>query len=162
MNTLKVILATLVIFSAGVITGAFAVRLALVTPPPQGAQAGPATQGPRLVVPNTPFNRPDFLERMTREVGLRAEQRERVEQILRDSHKRTEPFVREFTPKVRAEVQLVREHMLQVLDPEQRIRFDELMRARPNQQPRTGGRIPAGQTAPPSSDPAQRPAGPGK
>jgi hypothetical protein len=138
VNTVKVILATLVIFGAGVITGAFAVRIAQTKPPFQLLPAPPvvATQkAPALVLPNTIFNRPEFLKRMEREVGLRPDQHTRIDEILAESRKRTEPIVREFNPKIRAEVQVVRDQITQVLDPEQRLRFDELMRARPNQVP---------------------------
>lgn len=137
MSTVKVILATLVIFGAGVLTGAIALRLALFRVP---LQTAPANPGPRLVAPSTVFNRPDFLERLSREASLRADQRKQVEQILQESRKRTEPIAQEFAPMIRAEVQRVREQILLVLDADQKSRFEEILRPRANQPARPGGR----------------------
>ena len=134
MNTVKVILATLVIFGAGVITGAIAIRVALIRVPLQQSvttNTAPALPATRILALGTPFNRPDFLERLNREASLKPGQRDRIEQILRESRQRTEPLsAQEFAPRIRTEVQLVRGQILQVLDTDQRAHFDEIMRPR--------------------------------
>jgi hypothetical protein len=143
VNTVKVILATLVIFGAGVFTGAIAIRVALIhVPLPQPTTVVAITNPPPgrgLIALSTPFSRQDFLERLTRQAALRPAQHDRIELILRESRQRTEPLAQEFGPRIRAEVQLVREQILSVLDPDQRARFDEVWRPRAGQG-RGGGR----------------------
>ena len=131
VNYWKVILATMVIFGAGVVTGGLLVR---------------QTQRTRAYYPglNPAINRPattvtagglrlDFLRRMERELNLSAEQRERVDLILRESQERTRNLMEPVQPRIRAEIQRTKEEFRAALRPDQRARFEELLRLQQQQ-----------------------------
>jgi|SRR5581483_3509940 len=145
MNTWKVILATLIIFGAGVITGGLLVSYsdrvnsdhAARPPRPQPRIAanpsGPQAPGPNAAAPRENRQPPllpaplrkEFVDRLERELKLTAAQRERIEKIITEAQDRTrtawQPIVRrelvESSAQIRAE-----------LTPEQQSRFEELMR----------------------------------
>lgn len=125
MNVWKVILATLAIYSAGLLTGGFLVKQ---TQPPRPAPRAfePPPPGPEFV------RQPRiFLERLDREVRLTPEQRRRLEKIFQESHERTRILMSLIEPEMQAEVRDVREKVRAELRPEQQKRFEELMRVRP-------------------------------
>jgi Spy/CpxP family protein refolding chaperone len=146
----KVILATLVIFTAGIVTGALLIRtfhraqeharrqsiaehdVQTHTPPP--TNAAPREPG-RL---SLPFGRPpgrsmgkEFLERLDHELKLDADQKKRVEKILDESQKRTKDIWEKVAPEMREEMKRSREKMREVLSAEQNTRLDELMKHAP-------------------------------
>lgn len=148
MNTWKVILATLVIFAAGVVTGGLLVthadRVKLRSRP--NWRQLPAETSPRPVEPGAPretirppgapaavpqFLRKEFLERLDREVNLTADQRERIERVIREGQERNRQFWDRVSPELRKEVAEARRQIQAVLLPEQRARFEELMKQRP-------------------------------
>jgi hypothetical protein len=150
VNTWKVILATLVIFAAGVVTGGLLVNHVERhrAKPPRPAQRPPAWRpadtrpGPttRPDEPTRPPNlsgylprglRTDWLERLDREVHLTPEQRERIEKILAEGQERNRQLWERILPDMRREMQQTHERIRAVLDPEQRQRFEELMKQRP-------------------------------
>ena len=111
MNTWKVILATLVIFGAGVITGGLLVSYSARAWRPS-AHAAPAADGqlptadPQRVpvernaapavreskLPPAALSGPlrkDFLNRLSHELKLSSEQRERIERIVSEGQERT-------------------------------------------------------------------------
>lgn len=125
MNTWKVILATLVIFVTGVVTGgllaiysgrSFVSRPQRPAPPrsPQTVSAG----GMRL----------EFLRRMQRDLDLTPEQRERIDKILKESQDHTRKLMEPVAPALKEEFQRTKEEFRQVLTSEQRARFDELFK----------------------------------
>ena len=129
MNYWKVILATMVIFGAGVITGGLLVRETQVTKRPK--QARPAATNHQATVQNvTPsqMQRLEFLVRANNELDLTPEQRVRIERVIREGQERTRQLWETIAPDVRKELQLVRERIKAELTPEQRRRFDELLR----------------------------------
>jgi Spy/CpxP family protein refolding chaperone len=129
-NYWKVILATVVIFGAGVVTGGLLVRLARtpVPPPPSRGQLRPADPvsagGLRL----------EFLRRAQRELELTADQRDRLGRILRESQDRTKKLMEPVAPQIREELRRTRAEFVEALTPEQRIRFNELARQQQQQQ----------------------------
>jgi hypothetical protein len=139
VNTWKVILATLVIFGAGVITGGLLVahseRLRphrLQHPTPQrAAQTGSNSAGGL---------RFDFLRRAQRELNLSADQQMRIDGVLTESQEHTRSLMRD-------EVQKTKEAFRAVLTPEQQTRFDDLLkqqqRAREQRRSQTGRSHPA-------------------
>lgn len=148
MNTWKVILATLVIFAAGVVTGGLLVghadRVKLRARP--NWRPLPAENPPRPAEPGSPreafrppgvpaavpqFLRKEFLERLDREVNLTPEQRERIEQVIREGQERNRLFWDRVSPELRKEIAEARKQIQAVLNPDQRARFDELMKQRP-------------------------------
>jgi len=110
VNTWKVILATLVIFAAGAVTGALLSRH-LVHP-----RFGPG--GMRL----------EFLRRMERDLDLTPEQQERIGKILKESQEHTRSIMAPVTPALHAELQRTKEAFRQALTPEQQTRFDQLLK----------------------------------
>jgi len=129
VNYWKVILATMVIFGTGVITGGLLVRETQVIKRPK--QVRPATTNHPPAVQNvTPsqMQRLEFLVRANNELDLTPEQRERIERVIREGQERTRELWESISPDVRKELQLVRERIKAELTPEQRRRFDELLR----------------------------------
>jgi periplasmic protein CpxP/Spy len=121
-NYWKVILATVVIFGAGVVTGGLLVHLARtpVPAPPSPAQMRPAEPvsvgGMRL----------ELLRRATRELELTAEQRDRLGKILHESQERTRKLMDPVAPQLREELRRTRAEFVDALTPDQRLRFNEL------------------------------------
>ncbi len=121
----------MVIFGAGVVTGGLLVR---------HLDLGALAQSQRPARPNLPVSaggiRLEFLRRMQRELGLTAEQRERVDKILKESQERTREIMEPVAPDVRAEMQRTRDKFREVLTLEQRARFDELLKRQQHPQKR--------------------------
>jgi hypothetical protein len=138
VNTWKVIFATVVIFGAGVVTGGLLVRyLAIQTPPRSRAQAN------RPVQPISAGGlRIEFLRRVERDLNLTAEQREQIDKIITASQERSKKIMEPVTPKIREELQQTREQFRAVLNPEQKIRFDELLKQQQQQRQRDQHRPP--------------------
>ncbi len=111
MNTWKPILAALVIFAAGVVTGGLTVRLGL---PIKTAAQGPPPGGFRGI-------RNEFVDRMQRELYLTADQRDKIEKTLRESHERTRKLWDSIAPQAQAKQRHFREENRTVPTPEQQV-----------------------------------------
>jgi Spy/CpxP family protein refolding chaperone len=122
VNTWKPILAALVIFAAGVVTGGLTARLGL--PTKTAATPGPPPGGFRGV-------RNELVDRMQRELYLTTGQREKIEKTLRESHERTRKLWETIAPQAQAEQKHVREEIRGILAPEQQAKFDESFKIRP-------------------------------
>lgn len=127
MNAWKVILATLVIYSAGLITGGLLVR--------QGRPFMPPPQRPPFTPREEPFAshpmlQERFLEQMRVRLDLTPEQFARLKTIFAESRERTRIITDLVRPEMQAEIQHVRKRIHDELTPEQRRRFEELMRNR--------------------------------
>ncbi len=131
VNAWKPIMAALLIFAAGVVTGGLTARLA------KPARIRPA--------PNLPVNlgvrpgRAEMVERMQRELSLTEVQRERIDVVVRESQDRTRQLWEGIAPQAQAEHKRVRERIREELSPEQRAKFDESFRLRELSGP---GRLP--------------------
>jgi Spy/CpxP family protein refolding chaperone len=112
----KVILATLVIFAAGVLTGGFVVK-----------STQPKAKPQVIAIPDRLVHT-RFLERMKGELNLTPEQRGRIEQIFDESHERMRILWDLIGPEVQGEVREVREKIRNELTPEQREKFEQLMK----------------------------------
>jgi predicted transcriptional regulator len=167
VNTWKVILATLVIFVAGVVTGGLLVSYAdraqqksrrflprdnvrvpaNVNPSPFGSPRDPRESPQRL--PNPLQNRMprgvsmEFLQKLDAEVRLTAEQRERIEKIIAEGQLRNKELWERVAPEMRREIAETQKHIREELTPEQRVRFEELMK-----QPRPPGQRKADESMP--------------
>jgi hypothetical protein len=146
VNTWKVILATLVIFGTGVLTGGLLVTysnsvLRPVHPPaaPDGPRRNPDAVAPqarrdsRLPPPPNLVLRREFLARLTRELELTREQRRDIEKIISEGQERTRELWQRVEPQVRAELARTRQKIRAELTPEQRARFQELLKQRPHE-----------------------------
>ncbi len=136
MNTWKVILATMVIFAAGVLTGVAIDRRTAPVPLRQPANPGRGEgQIANRVIPNLIAQRANLIRNVQRQLDLDPEQRVRIEQIMRDSQLRTKPIVDRIAPDLREEFRFTTTAIRQVLAPDQRRRFDELMKPRNRERP---------------------------
>jgi hypothetical protein len=134
VNSWKVILATMVIFGTGVLTGGLLVKNAM----------GPnRLRNPRNVAIAATNNQPnlapmqlqrmDFLLRVRNELNLSPEQHTRIEQIIRDGQERSRKLWEGVAPQMREELKSVHEKIRAELTPEQRRRFEQLLRNVPRQ-----------------------------
>lgn len=144
MNPWKPILAALVIFAAGVITGGLLVshadrvsqggrRKAILELPRPAANPGP--QGSPREVPgrSLPSRIPrlineDFVRRLEAEIHLTQGQRERIQEIIGEGQARNKEIWDRITPELRREIVEAQKRIREVLTPEQRVKFEELMK----------------------------------
>jgi len=128
VNTWKPILAALVIFAAGVVTGGLTVKLRRVPTPPQpgqrfsDARPGPAQRWEGQIR--------DLSKRMEKHLDLTPEQRDRVEFVVRDTQKRMKSILDEVAPRTRDEFRQMRQRIRDELTPEQRRKFEDLFKER--------------------------------
>jgi Spy/CpxP family protein refolding chaperone len=138
VNTWKVIFATVVIFGAGVVTGGLLVKYSVQTPSrPHYGQPNRAVQpisagGLKI----------EFLRRVERDLNLTGDQREQIDKIISASQERSKKLMEPIQPKIREELQQTREQFRAVLNPEQKIRFDELLKQQQQQRQREQHRPP--------------------
>ena len=126
MKPWKVIFATLVIFGAGVMTGALAVRISTQTKQRNTAQ--PAHAAKNKDKTPKPVTKPDFLQRLERELALTPEQRTQIEKALADGHKRTKALWEPIHPQFRSEVTRLEGEIRACLKPEQAVKFEQLIK----------------------------------
>jgi hypothetical protein len=119
VNSWKVILATMVIFGAGVVTGGLLVRQTQF----RWVRNGRPPQ-PQLPQPPFPLIQ-GSLRRMQQELNLTPDQHERIEKILRGRQEEGRKLMQETIGKIRAE-----------LAQEQEVRFDQLLKQQQQQQQR--------------------------
>lgn len=152
MNAWKIVLATLVIFIAGIITGASLVKFAQnrsgrINPRPQPEIAQPNNPGRpenpnRRADPefanqpgNPPGQQPSLLNRqfvlgLDRQLKLTPEQRNKVEKLMIEGQERIRQLRSKHEPEVRKEMQSVNEQIKTILTPEQREQFERIMKQR--------------------------------
>ena len=174
MKIWKVILATLVIFGMGVITGGLLVGISdgvrerrqhwleshkFKFQQAQIAAVGKTNREPsRLTMPSGVPNRrqfpKDFLDRLNRELKLTPDQHQQIDQVLDNGQKRTKELWDRIATEVHEEMKNSQEKILKLLTPEQKSRFEELMKPRQNkianQSPKPGTETPATNSQPPT------------
>lgn len=152
VNVWKVILATLVIFGTGVVTGGLLVKSAmhLNDLPPASQQSAPvastgtnASNGgnggaqaggnPWLVQSR------NLLRRMDRELALTGGQRDHMEQLITNSQERTKIIWKPITPQMSREMGRLHREMRDQLTPEQATKFDGFFKQRPSSGKRRPG-----------------------
>lgn len=148
MNAWKIVLATLVIFVAGIITGAALVKFAQnrggrMNPRPQPEFNQPNNPG-RPENPNRsnesefgnqPGQQPSLLNRqfvlgLDRQLKLTSEQRDKVEKLMAEGQERIRQMRSNLEPEMRKEMQGVNERIKSILTPEQRQQFERIMKQR--------------------------------
>ena len=153
MNTWKVILATLVIFGTGVVTGGLLVthnertkqrQFWLLNRAEKNRPGRPEMREPNLPPPmaSNPAAEPgmrqqnllptalrmDLLQRIERQMNLTSGQREKIEEILREGQERSRQIMEPVQPELQKQMKSTRDRIRDVLTEEQQKRFDELMR----------------------------------
>jgi Spy/CpxP family protein refolding chaperone len=131
----------MVIFACGIFTGVFVTRIqpvAAVNPVAPTPMAVATNKGVLPGYAQLQMQRPEFLKRMDRQLDLTPEQHDAIARIMKDSQDRTIPIWEKVAPQMNDELKRVRDEIRQVLTPEQRKRWTELMRrtrpGRPAQQ----------------------------
>ena len=144
MNSWKIILAAVVIFGAGVLTGGLLVDHVKGKPagdvesPVPGVIPRPATDnhGPGRP-PEVPLPRlaeklsKEFVRRLNDSLHLTPEQRDAIAKIVADGQERNHVIWTNVAPQMRKVIQDVNQQIRAELTPEQVKQFEELMKQRP-------------------------------
>lgn len=128
MNTWKAILAALVIFGAGFVTGNVLNRVsqASKTPPPATApRAGARASQP---LPLEQLRKVELMGRVQKDLDLTPDQHARIEKIIADSQARIRDLWDQVAPDIHDEYDDVQKKLCEELTPEQKKRFNELMK----------------------------------
>jgi Spy/CpxP family protein refolding chaperone len=154
VNTWKAILAALVIFGAGFVTGNILNRMSTATKTPAVASV------PRN--PTRPSQQPLSLEqlrkvelmgRVQKDLDLSPEQHARIEKIISDSQERIRDLWEQVAPDIHDEYEDVQKKVCEELTPDQKKRFGDLMKAQQHK-PK-----PAATNAPPTTVEGQKKSG---
>jgi Spy/CpxP family protein refolding chaperone len=126
----------MVIFGTGVITGGLLVKN--TTGPvkdgrPKKVVIAPGTNQPPVNVTPPQMLRMEFLLRANKDLNLTPEQHERIEKIIREGQEKSRKLWDSVAPEMRKELQSVHEKIRNELTPEQRRRFEQLLKTAPRQ-----------------------------
>lgn len=152
MNSWKVILATVVIFGAGVVTGGLLVNYvdrshhgnlhrpqanADVPPPPENHDHD--QPHPQDIPPPRLAERmgKQFVQQLDDTLHLTPEQRGKIEKIIADGQERNHEIWTNVAPKMRAVILEVNQQIRAELTPEQLKPFEELLKHPPHRPPGT-------------------------
>ena len=151
MNPAKVILATIVIFVCGLVTGVLIVKTTSQNIRSTAASDAPTplvvssnlpvfetnvlTQTNLAVVTRTnvvwaPFQaqRMSLIRQMVNRLHLEPDQKERISQIIKDSQERNKELWQQIAPQMRDELKRVTDEIRQELRPGQLHRFNDMLR----------------------------------
>ena len=129
MKMWKPILAALVIFTAGVVTGGLTLDLKRPTWKQTAGQRPEAGRKP-YVSGRWDIQLRDILKRMEEQLNLTPDQRVRVTGIVRETQGRMKALWEDIAPKTREEMKQMRERIRAELSLEQRKRFEEIFKQR--------------------------------
>jgi hypothetical protein len=132
VNVWKVILVTLIIFGAGVITGGVVARRTHSRPAEESWRHSTTNRMGQGFRPERVL-RMDFVTRAKEELGLTPEQLEQIELIVKESQTRTREIWDQVSPQMRAEVKATQDKIRELLTPAQRETYEELMKQRHSQ-----------------------------
>ena len=129
MNTWKAIFAALVIFGAGFVTGNVVNRVAEQSRAsvPSGASRN-AARSPQQTLPLEQLRKVEWMRCVQRELDLTPEQHAHIEKIISDSQDRIRDLWDQVAPDIHDEYEDVKKKLSEQLTPEQKKRFDELMK----------------------------------
>ncbi|HTV41052.1 MAG TPA: hypothetical protein VMF08_10785 [Candidatus Sulfotelmatobacter sp.] len=146
MNYWKVILATIVIFGAGVITGGLLVRNVTHRPRQTVYENLPPELRPRLLNTN-------FVQRLNERLNLTPKQAEQIRKIIAQAQQNTHDLWKLDAPQFQLLWRDTSQQIKDVLTPEQKWEFDQLLKQRQMRRQQST-------TAPPTapSSPTNRPA----
>lgn len=142
VNTWKIALATVVIFGTGVVTGGLVVshtdRAKPARPKQPARHTVPLWPGPVGLAQGHSPEVQQNLERQTvefvlgvgRELALSQEQRERIKQIIHEGQERSRVTWAKIAPELRHEMDEVKARIRAELTPDQRARFEDLLKQR--------------------------------
>ena len=125
----KIIVATLVIYTAGLVTGTFLNDIR--SPEKPAVRKDPMPRGPRMH---------DFIQRFGSKLDLTYTQKTNITQILKSSQERMDALMLEMKPKISEEFSSVNTEIKGHLTEKQAAMFEEIMKSRRNQGPGGPGR----------------------
>jgi len=141
MNSWKVILATVVIFGAGVLTGGLLVNYVDLAHGPNGRflfwrenprpQMGDqeSSRPGELPRPRPPeIWRKEFIGHLDKTLNLTPEQHAAISKIIAEGQEQNREIWTNVTPKLRAEMEQVQQRIRAEMTPEQQKRFEEMIR----------------------------------
>lgn len=144
MKAWKIILAAVLLFTAGAATGVAVTRLR--TQAKVRAQAEK-----RSPLPAIAWQRYEFLRRAQRDLKLSDEQKTRIEARVKESQERFRRLWEPIAPQAREEFEQLRDQIRAELTAEQQARFDELLKKSEKERRRAregtnaaAGRVPKG------------------
>ena len=148
----KFILAALLIFTAGALTGSALLSFQAKTRRQQEVAK-------RETIPFLLWQRFELLRRTERQLELTAEQRTRIEAQIKESQERFRKMWEPLAPAARVELEQLRGRVFAEMTPEQKAKFEELLRQRPGRRPgESTNTVPTGVKPATNAVPAQ-PAG---
>jgi Spy/CpxP family protein refolding chaperone len=111
----------MVIFGTGVITGGIVVD--------RVAQRSRQHHAPANKPPGSPGGtRVDFLRKAERDLDLTPQQREQADKVIASSQEHIKKLMEPVNPKIREELQRTRDDFRAILTPEQKARFDDMVK----------------------------------
>jgi len=126
----KIIVATLVIYIAGLVTGTYLTDLREAPSRTSENRRDPSTpRGPRMH---------DFIQRFGNELSLSEQQRTNITQILKTSQERMDVLMKELQDPIREEFSRVNAEIKDQLSDEQNAQFEKIMEKRRSQRGRGG------------------------
>ena len=134
MNYWKVILATVVIFGAGVMTGGLLVNY-VDHPRPGSHHASTSPREPEDLVPRPDILKTNFVQRLDEAVHLTPEERGKIEKIIADGQQRNHDLWKLVSPQFHTVIQDVRRRVRDSLTPDQQKQFDNLVKRPPRRPP---------------------------
>jgi Spy/CpxP family protein refolding chaperone len=129
VNTWKAILAVLVIFGAGLVTGHVATRMSESAKPavaPNTLRTATHSSQPPLSLEQ--LRKVELMGRVQKDLDLTPEQHARIEKIIEDSQGRIRDLWDQVAPDIHDEYDDVQKKLCQELTPEQKKTFDDLMK----------------------------------
>jgi hypothetical protein len=158
VNSLKVILATIVIFGAGVITGGLLVdhvkHPAYSKPAhPPTPPAPPNGMGEMPGQLRAPILNKQFVEQLNDQLQLTKEQREQIQKIISQGQQSTRDLWKLVGPQFQLVWRETRQQIRSVLNPDQRKQFEILMKQQ--RHPSSTNTPPAQLTVPTNTPPVQ-------
>src|SRR5947207_1220379 len=124
----------MIIFGTGVVTGGLLVRQTAQNQPQRPSRNTGTNGYPRpFIAPS--LTRVEFLKRAERELNLTRDQKEQADKIISESQERTRKLLEPVSPQIREELQQTKEQFRAVLNADQKVRFDEMLKQQ-NRAPR--------------------------
>jgi Spy/CpxP family protein refolding chaperone len=129
VNTWKAILAALVIFGAGLVTGTVLYRVSdSAKPVPGPGTTHPSGARPPQTLPLEHLRKMELMMHVQKELNLTPEQHERIEKVISEGQEHIRDLWDQVAPDIHDELQQVREKVYAELTQEQKKHFDELMK----------------------------------
>ena len=126
MNSWKIILATVVIFAAGVFTGGLLVNVIKETPRSREPRTHAEAKMPEP--PMAARLNKEFLKQLDEKLELTPDQHEKIQKIVAEGQERNHALWTNVAPKMREVMQDVNRQIRQQLSPKQQKDFEELVK----------------------------------